>query len=53
MIRALWGVVPMVLYVVTAFSLKFYTLDKKMPQIRQDLEARRANAQKSNPTEGQ
>ncbi len=45
MIRLLWGVVPMVLYLLTAFSLKFYKLNKMMPQIKADNEAKRAAKQ--------
>lgn len=44
MIRMLYSLVPMVLYVLTAFSLKLYTLDKIMSQIKADNEARRAAA---------
>lgn len=47
MIRLLWGVVPMVLYILTAFSLKFYKLNKLMPQIKEENEARRAAREKS------
>lgn len=42
MIRVLYGIVPMVLYILTALSLKLYKLDKLMPQIRTDNEMRRA-----------
>ncbi len=45
MIRMLYSLVPMVLYVITAFSLKLYKLDKLMPQIKADNEARRAAAE--------
>lgn len=47
MIRMLYSFVPMVLYTLTAFSLKMYKLDKLMPQIKADNEARRAAAQKA------
>ena len=47
MIRMLYSLVPMVLYTLTAFSLKMYKLDKLMPQIKADNEARRAAAQKA------
>lgn len=42
MIRLLYSLIPMVLYALTAFSLKLYKLDKLMPQIKADNEARRA-----------
>lgn len=47
MIRLLYGIVPMVLYILTAFSLKLYKLNKMMPQIKADNEARRAEAEKT------
>lgn len=45
MIRMLYGLVPMVLYVLTALSLKTYKLDKLMPQIKQENNARREAAE--------
>ncbi|WP_302419720.1 MFS transporter [Blautia marasmi] len=44
MIRLLYGIVPMILYVLTALSLRIYKLDKLMPQIKADNEARRSRA---------
>lgn len=44
MIRLLFGVVPMVLYVLTAVSLMTYRLNKQLPQIRKENEERRAAA---------
>lgn len=45
MIRMLYSLVPMVLYVLTALSLKTYKLDKLMPQIKQENNARREAAE--------
>lgn len=47
MIRLLYSLIPMVLYTITAFSLKLYKLDKLMPQIKADNEARRAAAEQA------
>ena len=47
MIRLLYSLIPMVLYAITAFSLKLYKLDKLMPQIKADNEARRAAAEQA------
>lgn len=47
MIRLLYSLIPMVLYALTAFSLKLYKLDKLMPQIKADNEARRAAAEQA------
>ncbi len=47
MIRLLYSLIPMVLYALTAFSLKLYKLDKLMPQIKVDNEARRAAAEQA------
>ena len=44
MIRMLFSIVPMVLYVIVAFTLKGYTLNKQIGQIREENEARRAEA---------
>ena len=44
MIRLLFGVVPMVLYVLTAVSLMTYRLNKQLPQFRKENEERRAAA---------
>lgn len=43
MIRLLYGVIPMVLYILVALSLKFYKLDKLMPQIKAEIEERRGH----------
>lgn len=42
MIRLMYSLVPMVLYIITAIAMKMYKLDKLMPQINMDNEARRA-----------
>lgn len=42
MIRMLFSIVPMVLYVLVALSLKGYTLNRQIGQIREENEARRA-----------
>ena len=47
MIRLLYSLIPMVLYALTAFSLRLYKLDKLMPQIKADNEARRAAAEQA------
>ena len=47
MIRLLYGIVPMILYLLTALTLKGYKLNKMMPQIKADNEARRAEAEKN------
>ena len=44
MIRLLFGIVPMILYLLTALTLKGYKLNKMMPQIKAENEARRAEA---------
>lgn len=41
MIRLLFSLIPMVLYLITAFTMKFYKLDKMMPQIRKENEENR------------
>ncbi len=46
MIRMLFSIVPMVLYVLVALTLKGYTLNKQLPQIREEIEQRRAAAVK-------
>lgn len=51
MIRLLYSLIPMVLYAITAFFLKLYKLDKLMPQIKADSEARRAAAQAKSGSE--
>lgn len=43
MVRMLYSLVPMALYLLVVFSMKFYDLDKKIPQIRKDLEVNRGN----------
>ena len=47
MIRLLYGIIPMILYLLTALTLKGYKLNKMMPQIKADNEARRAEAEKN------
>jgi len=47
MIRLLYGIVPMVLYILTALSMKFYKLDKLLPQIREEIAARRAEIEEN------
>lgn len=42
MIRLLFSLIPMALYLVLAFVLKFYKLDDLMPQIREDNEKKHA-----------
>lgn len=44
MIRALYGIVPCILYFLTALSLHFYKLNKLAPQIQKDIKARREAA---------
>ncbi|MCI2048746.1 MAG: MFS transporter [Lachnospiraceae bacterium] len=44
MIRALYSIVPAVLWVITALTMMSYKLEKKMPEIRSTLEERRAQA---------
>ena len=44
MIRMLFSIVPMILYVIVAFTLKGYTLNKQIEQIREENEARRVKA---------
>lgn len=46
MIRMLFSIVPMVLYIIVALTLKGYTLNKQLPQIREEIEQRRAAAVK-------
>ncbi len=43
MIRMLFSVVPAVLYVCVALTLRGYTLYKQLPQIREEIEKRRAD----------
>ena len=43
-IIVLYSVIPAVLFLIHFLILRKYDLDKKIPQIRQDLETRRANA---------
>ena len=43
MVRMLYSLVPMGLYLLVALSMKFYDLDKKLPQIRRDIEVKRGN----------
>ena len=42
MIRLLFSIVPACLYVLVAFTLKGYTINKQIGQIREENEARRA-----------
>lgn len=44
MIRILFSIVPMVLFALAAVCSRFYTLEKKLPQIQADNERRRAEA---------
>lgn len=46
-IRLLYSLVPMVLYILTALSLKAYKLDKLMPQIKAENAARRQEAEQN------
>ena len=46
MIRMLYGIVPMALYLLEALTLKGYKLNKLMPQIKADNEAKRGQAAK-------
>lgn len=41
MIRNLYSTIPAVMWLIVAFSLLFYKLDKQMPQIREELAIRR------------
>lgn len=43
MIRLLYSLIPMGLYILVAFTLNFYKLDKLMPQIRKENEEKRAS----------
>jgi Na+/melibiose symporter-like transporter len=43
MIRMLNSIIPMVLYLIVAILLRFYKLDRLMPQIRRENEERRRN----------
>ena len=47
MIRLLYGFIPMALYILVALSLKFYKLDKLMPQIKAEIEERRGNVKQA------
>ncbi len=47
MIRLLYGFIPMALYILGALSLKFYKLDKLMPQIKAEIEERRGNVKQA------
>jgi Na+/melibiose symporter-like transporter len=44
-IAALYGLIPCILFVLVAVILQFYTLDKKMPEIRAALEERKSEAE--------
>ena len=48
MLRLLMSFIPLGLYAIAAIACKFYTLDKKMPQIREELELRRNMQQNNN-----
>lgn len=41
MIRMMFSIVPMVLYLLVALTMKFYDLDKKLPEIKAELQERR------------
>lgn len=43
MIRSLYSLIPMALYLLTAIAMNFYRLDKLMPQIRQENEEKRSS----------
>lgn len=43
MIRSLYSLIPMALYLLTAIVMNFYRLDKLMPQIRQENEEKRSS----------
>lgn len=45
MLRLLISVIPLVFYIAAVFTIKNYKLGKMMPQIRKDLDARRASAE--------
>ncbi|MDO4621792.1 MAG: MFS transporter, partial [Eubacteriales bacterium] len=45
MIRLLYSIIPMVIYLAGAFALRFYKLDKMKPQMDAELAERRAQAQ--------
>lgn len=47
MVRMLYSLVPMILYLLVAFSMKLYDLDKKLPEIRSSLEEKRSGAAES------
>lgn len=49
MIRVLASVAPLALMLVVAAILRLYTVDKQMPQIKQDLEARAAATTEAAP----
>lgn len=51
MIRLLFSLIPMALFVITAFSLKAYNLDKKIPQIQAENQARREEYKKQSGME--
>ena len=44
MIRMLFSVIPLVLYLIVVLTMKGYDLNKKLPQIRQENEERRAKS---------
>ena len=44
MIRMLFSIVPMVLYILVALTLKGYTLNKQLPQIQEEIQQRREAA---------
>ena len=43
-IRAMMSFIPAALWIVVAIAMTAFTLEKKMPQIREELKARRAAA---------
>ncbi|MCD8069294.1 MAG: MFS transporter, partial [Lachnospiraceae bacterium] len=47
MIRSLYSIIPAILWLVVALTLLLYRLDKKMPQIRADLEQKRGENQQA------
>lgn len=45
MIRLLAGIIPAVLYLVIIWIMKTYKLDKELPKMKEEIEARKAAAQ--------
>lgn len=51
MIRSLYGLIPMGLYLLVALLMNLYDLNKKMPQIRADLEMKRNSGSENTANE--